>query len=649
MPAILPTLRIDRSSLLARFFTPYQLHWITVEDAFHARGEQAIILAEKSVRIGWTFADAFKNVRKRLHLKNRDYLFATKDYPSALEYMRLCRKFADVFNLTRCVISHGEEYLKVKGLDEGGKPTGFTEEIKMGVIKFDSGSRIIAFSAHPQAMAVYGGDVGLDEFAKHNHARLLWETAQGRVAWGGDLAVWSAHDGEDTLFNEFVHEARLSPTLCRSLCRPLNRSESGAASLPGSAGVPAGESASSSSSFSSSSSISGSSPSLAAPRSHERGSSISGSQFPSPGGKGQDEGECSFQPHRFTRGEGGRLPTTDHSLPTTDQQQIKNQKSKIKNSNCPWNLYYRVTLTDAIDLGLLEVINRTQNKNFTHDQFIADCRARARQEEIFQQSYMCNPLGASTNHIVEWSAIERCRYDYDFVRVHLEHSQIVEKFGDFSPTTEDSRSYDIESFIRTTFRPLFDDRPSSSSSFSSSSSTSPRRSFRLGFDVAASGQGDLAVIYIDQVKQDDLWLAGLFSCRTEDWHFLQTVLFKFMKDLRSVRGAGDASGLGRQICWDTAKRFSWGFTAVNFASKKHDLGFALMNQLATAKKRFPRSEQDIAADFFALRKSFEGTRWVFSEGRNSLNAASHCDIAWAAALASAAHLQNRHTVWAVVG
>ena len=167
--------------------------------------------------------------------------------------------------------------------------------------------------------------------------------------------------------------------------------------------------------------------------------------------------------------------------------------------------------------------------------------------------------------------------------------------------------------------------------------------------MAASGQGDLAVIYIDQVKQDDLWLSGLFSCRTDDWHFLQTVLFKFMKDLRSVRGAGDASGLGRQICWDTAKRFSWGFTAVQFASKKHDLGFALMNQLATAKKRFPRSEQDIAADFFALRKSFEGTRWVFSEGRNTLNPVSHCDIAWAAALASEAHLQNRHTVWAVVG
>src|SRR5437867_1474549 len=57
-------------------------------------------------------------------------------------------------------------------------------------------------------MSVYGGDVGLDEFAKHPNAKLLWETAQGRVAWGHDLAVWSSHDGEDTLFHQFAQQAR---------------------------------------------------------------------------------------------------------------------------------------------------------------------------------------------------------------------------------------------------------------------------------------------------------------------------------------------------------------------------------------------------------------------------------------------------------
>src|SRR5438046_6894840 len=57
-----------------------------------------------------------------------------------------------------------------------GGSSSFTEEVKIGYIKFQNGSRIIAFSSNPYAMAVYGGDVGLDEFAKHPNAKLLWET-----------------------------------------------------------------------------------------------------------------------------------------------------------------------------------------------------------------------------------------------------------------------------------------------------------------------------------------------------------------------------------------------------------------------------------------------------------------------------------------
>lgn len=201
-------MHLESDSTLSKHFLPYQLAWIKAEDSIHLQRKQAVALAEKSVRIGWTYADAFKNVRKRLWFKDRDYLFATKDYASALEYVRQCYRFAEIFNLTRTVISHGEEHLSLNRLDENGQPSSFTDDVKIGVIKFDTGSRIIAFSANPQAMCVYGGDVGLDEFAKHPNARLLRETAQGRVTWNYDLALWSSHDGEDTLFNEFAQEAR---------------------------------------------------------------------------------------------------------------------------------------------------------------------------------------------------------------------------------------------------------------------------------------------------------------------------------------------------------------------------------------------------------------------------------------------------------
>ena len=545
---------------LADFFMPHQIQWIDGEDRVHKEGRQAIALAEKSVRIGWTYADAFKNVRKRLEHKSRDYLFATKDYASALEYVRQCYKFAEVFDLTRTIKNHGEETLSVNRLDGKGRPSAFTEDVKVGVIKFDNGSRIIAFSANPQAMAVYGGDVGLDEFAKHPNARLLWETAQGRVTWGYDLAVWSSHDGEDTLFNEFAQEAR--------------------AAVGESNGV-------------------------------IQRAGVLGCGSPLP-----------LFPSRIERGI-DMSPATSADV-ETQSQSGRGLPHSISKANVPWNLYYKVTIQDAINNGLVEVINKSRGTKFTPDQFLTDCKARARGEEIFQQAYMCNPLGAATNHIVEWGAIERCRSDYKIERVHLEAQEIEQKFGSFTPATADERKQKIHAFLDKSF-PAMDFNPLHSTP-----------TFRLGFDVAASGAGDLAVIYIDDKKGSEYWLRALFTCRTEDWHFLKTVLFYFMNTTGSIKGAGDETGLGRQICWEAAQKFGSRWKSVNFASKKHDLGFNLMNQLSVAQKRFPASEHDIANDYFALKKMFNGSKWAFSEGKNALNAASHCDIAWAGALASEA-------------
>jgi hypothetical protein len=67
--------------------------------------------------------------------------------------------------------------------------------------------------------------------------------------------------------------------------------------------------------------------------------------------------------------------------------------------------------------------------------------------------------------------------------------------------------------------------------------------------------------------------------------------------------------------------------------------FTLMNQLSVAEKIFPKGEPDIAQDFFSLRKIYSGKAWKFTEGRNQLSPASHCDIAWAGALATKADAQ----------
>jgi phage FluMu gp28-like protein len=489
MAAILPSLDIDADAKLAKYFMRHQVAWIL--------DESRMKLAEKSVRIGWTFGDAFRNVRTRLRFKGRDSLHCTKDMRSSIEYMETCLKFIRIYDYARSIISHGEDSVTVESKDESGK--SFREEVKFGFIKFDNGSRIIAFSANPYAMAVFEGDVGLDEFAKHRQAEKLWETAQGRVVWGYNMGVWSAHDGTDTLFYQFSREAGAN--------------------------------------------------------------------------------------------KGG------------------------------WT-HYRVTMEDAVhEFGLVEKINATRGTQFTREGFIEDCKRRARLPEIYEQAYNCNPCG-STSAIVSWPVIAACKADYQIERAHFESHQVEEIFGAYDKDTAKPRERKIRDILGGMF---------------AGTMANPFRA-RLGFDVAASGEGDLASIYIDDAKADTQWLRALLTCRTQDWHFLKHALWFFMERLPAVRGCGDETGLGKQICWETAQQFKGQFAGINFRGKKHDMGLALMNRLSETGKRFPAGAEhaDIAQDFFSLRKIYGGGRWVFSEARNTLNPASHCDIAWSGALASEA-------------
>jgi phage FluMu gp28-like protein len=499
MPAILPSLKIDRDADLSRYFLGHQVTWILDDSRMR--------LAEKSVRIGWTWADAFKNVRKRLHHRGRDYLFATKDQMSAIEYVDTCYKFCEIYKYTKTIKDHGVDAMKVPVFRDG-KDSGFTEEVKVGYIKFDNGSRILAFSSNPNAMRVFGGDVGLDEFAYHPAPELLWETAQGRITWGYDIGVWSSHNGNGTMFVTFVNDAK--------------------------AGV------------------------------------------------------------------GG------------------------------WS-YYRVTMEDAVDMGLLDKINVMSAKQWTKEEFMADCRVRARTEEIFQQAYMCNPSGSSSA-IVAWQQIELCRQPYTIERVHFEAEKVVETFGIYRKEDAANRQKKIRDYIRQAFAKHF--------------ARTARN--RLGFDVAASGLGDLAAIYIDNKVSDLLMLQALFTCRTEDWDFIKNVLWTFLELSSDIFGAGDETGLGRQICWETVQQFPGQFIGVNFASEKHDMGFGLMNQLQVAEKQWSREDADIAADYFAIQKTYHGKKWIFTAGKNAHNPASHCDIAWAGGLSSRADLEAKTSYGAIV-
>lgn len=69
---------------------------------------------------------------------------------------------------------------------------------------------------------------------------------------------------------------------------------------------------------------------------------------------------------------------------------------------------------------------------------------------------MCNPLGAASASIVEWSAIERCRFDCEIERVHLEAAEVCQQFGEFDPSNQTARQSKIEQFLSEKFPSLFD-------------------------------------------------------------------------------------------------------------------------------------------------------------------------------------------------
>src|SRR5439155_25854770 len=110
MSAILPSIKIDSSATLAKYFMLHQAIWIQADDYLHAQGKPAFALGEKSVRIGWTFCDGFKNVRKRLRFPKRDYLFVTKDYPSPLQYIDANHSAAEFLDFTRAIVSYDNVY-----------------------------------------------------------------------------------------------------------------------------------------------------------------------------------------------------------------------------------------------------------------------------------------------------------------------------------------------------------------------------------------------------------------------------------------------------------------------------------------------------------------------------------------------------------
>lgn len=480
---------IETEKGLSRYLLPLQVEGV-LNDARYQ-------YTEKCNRCGWSWIMALKDVRKRIMNPRRDCLFTTQNWNGAVEFGRYIDQWLAAYDLGRHLISSGEEWITVHKDDgKGGK---IAVQEKVGIYKFDGGSRIILFSSSPWAIQTFEGDVRWDEAAFHEQQEQMHAALSTRIQFGYDYHVWSAHNGMGSWFNQVLGKIARAP------------------------------------------------------------------------GSG-------------------------------------------------W--YCRkVTIYDVIEQGLVEKINARAGTNMTREEFLADCRRRALTPAIFAERFECNPSDSGSS-IVPWGVIE-ARRDQAIIREHASDAWIKSRFG-AADVAKERRMRLMRDWLTERFGALL----------------SKPAHWRLGFDVAASGKGDLGSFWIDQKIGDTYEHRGLLTTQTEDWHFLKTALGYFM-DVPGMKGAGDATGLGKQITWEASQDYSGRFIGVPFTvGNKSRMGTRIMTQLQNGDRRLATGNDDVAMDIFSVQKKSEGSQVTFTTTANPLNAASHGDMFWSAALSSEIDLES---------
>ncbi len=167
---------------------PYQQAWIA-DDA-------QLKVAEKSRRIGLTWAEAADDVLIAAAEGGQNVYYIGYNQDMAIEYVEACGMWARAFNYAAGEIE--------EGLWAEGK-----EEIKTYTIKFPgSGRRIVALSSRPANLRGKQGVVVIDEAAFHDKLDELLKAALALLIWGGRVRVISTHDGVANPFNELIQKIK---------------------------------------------------------------------------------------------------------------------------------------------------------------------------------------------------------------------------------------------------------------------------------------------------------------------------------------------------------------------------------------------------------------------------------------------------------
>jgi phage FluMu gp28-like protein len=169
----------------------YQQRWLA--------DKSPVRIAEKSRRIGWSWASAAEVTLNAAKQAGTDAWYVGYNKDMAQEYIRDCAFWARHFNLFASSVQ--------ESIFEDDDPD---KKILTYSITFASGFRVTALSSRPTNLRGKRGHIVIDEAAFHEDLKGLVKAAMAVLMWGGTARVdiISTHNGNDSYFNLLCEEVR---------------------------------------------------------------------------------------------------------------------------------------------------------------------------------------------------------------------------------------------------------------------------------------------------------------------------------------------------------------------------------------------------------------------------------------------------------
>lgn len=158
----------------------------------------SLLVIEKSRRIGLTWAMAAYFVLTAAAQRSAggdNCWYMGYDMEMAREFIDACAMWARAFGIA--AEDADEEVLEGDG-----------EKVQAFRIRFSSGFKIVALPSVPRALRGKQGKVGIDEAAFHKNIGETLKSALALLMWGGQVIVWSTHDGVANPFNVLLDEIK---------------------------------------------------------------------------------------------------------------------------------------------------------------------------------------------------------------------------------------------------------------------------------------------------------------------------------------------------------------------------------------------------------------------------------------------------------